>query len=178
MRVVLIRHLAPLIEPGICYGRLDVPMHPDGSAEVARLAADTGFEGALRVWTSPARRCRSLADAIAETTAMPLIADPRLLELDFGEWEGKAWDDISRAALDRWAADPLAFHAPSGESGLQLIDRVTAFHAQICRDAQDCVVVSHGGPLKVLTALLLRRQPIDLLATPPAMGTIVSIETA
>jgi alpha-ribazole phosphatase len=177
MRVVLIRHLPPPIAPGICYGRLDIGVHPDSVADMPRLAADPAFEGSLRVWTSPAQRCRVLADAIAGTLSAPLSTDPRLLELDFGNWEGKAWDDVPRPALDRWAADPVTFQAPGGESGAQLIERVQGFHAALCRDGQDCAVVTHGGPLKILIALL-RQQPIDLLAPPPAMGAIVTIEDA
>jgi alpha-ribazole phosphatase len=144
---------------------------------LARSVASQLFSETVRIWTSPAIRCRPLARFIAESMSAPLAADPRLLELDFGDWEGKPWDDVPRADLDRWAADPLAFHAPGGESGAQLIDRVQAFNEDICREGLDCVVVSHGGPLKVLIALL-RREPIDLLATPPAMGAITSLTVA
>ncbi|MDB5394324.1 MAG: phosphoglycerate mutase [Rhodospirillales bacterium] len=177
MKVVLVRHLAPLIEPGICYGRLDIPMHPDGAAEMARLAADPAFQGSLQVFTSPSRRCRVLADAIAGALAAPLSADDRLLEFDFGEWEGKAWDDVPWSDLDRWAADPPAFKAPGGETGVQLIERVQAFHDTIRRDGQNCAIVSHGGPLKILIALL-RRESVDLLATTPPMGAIATIAPA
>jgi alpha-ribazole phosphatase len=177
MKIVLVRHLPPMIKPGICYGHLDIPMRPGGASELARSVAAQMSEGSVRVWTSPAIRCRPLARLIAESLSAPLTADPRLLELDFGDWEGRPWDDVPRAELDRWAADPAAFHAPGGESGLELIDRVQAFHQEICRQGQDCVVVSHGGPLKVLIALL-RRDPVDLLAAPPAMGAITSLTVA
>ena len=182
MRVVLIRHLAPLIEPGICYGRLDLPMHPHGAAAMVKLAADPVLIGATRVWTSPAHRCQLLAETIAGALSAPLTADDRLQELDFGEWEGKAWDDVPRAALDRWAANPLTFAAPGGESGYCLIQRVREFYDALCRDAQRpdgqiCVVVSHGGPLKILMALL-RQQSVDLLARPPELGAVIAIEAA
>ncbi|HEX4507769.1 MAG TPA: alpha-ribazole phosphatase family protein [Alphaproteobacteria bacterium] len=169
MRIVLVRHPAPLIDPGTCYGRLDLPLHPD--ADVERLARDPLLAGSAHVWTSPSRRCRELADRIAEVLSVPLSADPRLMELDFGDWEGRPWDDIPRTDLDRWAADPLGFRAPGGESGSELIGRVTDFHAGL---TQDCIVVSHGGPLRVLSALL-RGQPVDLFAAPQAIGTIVGV---
>jgi alpha-ribazole phosphatase len=169
VRIVLARHPAPLIELGICYGRLDVPLHPD--ADVERLAHDPLITGSAHVWTSPSRRCRELGERIAEVLFIPLSADPRLMELDFGEWEGKPWDDIPHADLDRWAADPLGFRAPGGQSGAELIARVADFHATL---TQDCIVVSHGGPLRVLSALL-RGQPVDLFAPPQAIGTIVEV---
>src|SRR6185437_4238449 len=133
------RHPAPLIEPGICYGRLDLPLHPD--ADIERMARDPLLAGSAHVWTSPSRRCREVAERIAEIWSVPLTADPRLMELDFGGWEGKSWDDVAHTDLDRWAADPAGFRAPGGESGAELIARVREFCGGL---AEDCVVVSHG----------------------------------
>ncbi len=161
------RHPAPLIAPGVCYGqRLDLATVPAGP-----MASDPLLAGAHRVWTSPARRCLGVARLIAASLGVELRVDNRLHEIDFGAWEGQPWSAIPRADLDRWAADPLAFAPPGGESGAALIARVQDFHAGL-RD--DCVVVSHGGPLKVL-GTLLRGQPMDLLAPPPAIGSITVI---
>jgi alpha-ribazole phosphatase len=161
-----VRHPAPLIEPGICYGRLDLPLHPN--ADIERMARDPRLTGSKHVWTSPSHRCHAVAERIAQVLNVPLTADPRLMELDFGKWEGKPWDDIPRHDLDRWAADPLGFSAPGGESGAELIQRVTDFHTGL---SEDCIVVSHGGPLRVLSALL-HGEPVDLFALPQAIGTI------
>jgi alpha-ribazole phosphatase len=169
MRVVLLRHPAPAIKAGICYGRLDVGLTEATSASLHQLAAEAVFRGAQEVWSSPARRCRQPAEAIATASRVPLRMDARLWELDFGAWEGQPWEAIGREELDRWAADPLGFAPPGGESGAALIARVTAFHAELQRD---CVVVAHGGPLIVLTALL-RGVPVDLLARAPALGSVL-----
>jgi alpha-ribazole phosphatase len=169
MRVVLVRHPAPLIEPGICYGRLDLPLHPD--ADIEQMAHDPRLAGSTHVWTSPSRRCRAAAERTAEVLDLPLSVDPRLMELDFGEWEGKPWDDIPRVDLDRWAADPVGFSAPGGESGAKLIARITDFYTVLTGHP---IVVSHGGPLRVLSALL-RGQRMDLLAHPQGIGTIIEI---
>ena len=174
MRVVLIRHPRPLIGPGICYGRLDIPLHPSGEDDIARIAADPGLKGATRVWSSPARRCRALADAVADGLAVPLTVDHRLLELDFGDWEGRPWDAVARADLDRWAAEPITFAPPGGESGAALIARIWDFAEALRLDRLDCAVVSHGGPLKVLAALLTG-EPVDLLAPAPPVGGVQDV---
>jgi alpha-ribazole phosphatase len=166
MRIALIRHPRPLVAAGTCYGRLDVPLHPE-----AAIVAPPALAGIGRVWSSPARRCRTLADVIAAAVALPLIVDARLLELDFGQWEGRSWDDVPRADLDRWASSPLTFAPPRGESGSALIARVGDFHATLHADGQDCAVVSHGGPLKILSALLDGR-PVDLLADAQPIGSL------
>jgi alpha-ribazole phosphatase len=171
MRVGLIRHPAALIKPGVCYGRLDVAAQPFPEDQIGRIAAEPGLCDTTCIWTSPARRCHGLAVALALALAVPLRVDLRLQELDFGAWEGQKWDGIPRRDLDRWAASPCGFAPPGGESGADLMARVGDFHMALRRDAQDCIVVTHGGPLKVLTALLLGMK-VDLLAAAPPLGTV------
>nr|WP_294510807.1 histidine phosphatase family protein [uncultured Rhodopila sp.] len=175
MKVALIRHPKPLIAPGICYGRLDIPVDPAAAGDIDAIATDSGLRGAEKVWTSPARRCRQLADAIAMALDAPLSIDARLQELDFGDWEGLSWEAVPRAELDRWAASPLTFTPPRGESGAALLARVRDFETVLRRDRQDCVVVSHGGPLKLLNALLNERA-VDLLASTPPFGRINHVD--
>jgi alpha-ribazole phosphatase len=171
LNIALVRHPAPSIDAGICYGRLDLALSPEGSSAIPGIADRLSRFPAAKIWSSPARRCRALALALAETTSSPRLEDTRLLELDFGAWEGAAWDHVPRDALDRWAADPLGFAPPGGESGAALIARVRSFHADLVADQQDCAVVSHGGPLKLL-AMLLRGRDMDLFAKPPPLGGI------
>ena len=169
MRLALIRHPKPLVAAGVCYGRLELDLHPEAEAQIAlAVVALAGFAPEV-VWASPERRCAAMAAALGAPRF-----DDRLLELNFGAWEGLAWDDVPRAALDRWAADPLGFAAPGGESGAALIARVSTFYADVRADGRDAVVVSHGGPLKVLRALASGRD-VDLLAPALAMGAVVFV---
>lgn len=139
----LIRHPRPLIAPGICYGRLDVAgEHP--ALVAARLLAE--LPAGLPVYSSPLRRCRELAGHLQ---AQPVI-DGRLAEMDFGEWEGRAWDDISRAELDAWAADVAGYAPPGGESPAALQQRALAFVAEL--RVPEAVVVTHAGVIRVLQA--------------------------
>ena len=110
MRLHLIRHPKPLIEPGICYGQLDILAKIENS-DLVRLRAELLPD--LPVWSSPLLRCRQLAEALHPA---PRI-DPRLQEMDFGEWEMTSWDRIQREALDGWAADPLGYRPPQGDRG-------------------------------------------------------------
>ncbi len=116
-------------------------------------------------------RCASVARFIARRLGVRLVLDARLLELDFGDWEGGRWDAVPRPALERWAADPLGFRAPGGESGSALVRRVAGFARRLARDGRPCVVVSHGGPLRLLPALLIGDAP-DLLAPAPEPGRL------
>jgi alpha-ribazole phosphatase len=167
--LVLIRHPATVMPPGICHGRMDVSLAPD--ADLAGIVARLESVPAFSLWSSPAIRCMAVGDAIAEAYGVQVRSDGRLRELDFGEWEGIAWSQVPRTELDRWAACPMGFTPPGGESGAALVDRVSAFHAEIAARAGDHVVVSHGGPLRLLGALACGRA-IDLFAAAPELGSV------
>jgi alpha-ribazole phosphatase len=172
VRFVLVRHPEPDIAPGICYGRLDIGLRGDVTETVSAIVSAIGAEaGAVQVWASPATRCLVVAEAAARTLGADLLVDPLLQELDFGAWEGIAWDSVPRASLDAWAADPIAFAPPEGESGKALLARVRTVHQAIVATRQDCVIVSHGGPLKLLAALFRGEAP-DLFAAAPPLGSV------
>ncbi len=96
------------------------------------------------------------------------------MEMNFGAWEGLSWNEIPRDALDLWAADVLGFTPPGGESGADLVARVSAFHRDIVARGEACVVVAHGGPLKVLRPLLTGAK-VDLLAPSMPIGGVEMI---
>ena len=163
--LVLIRHPKTVLAPGICYGRLDVALAPD--ADVAGIVGRLAGLPAFSLWSSPAVRC----GAVARGFGQAIRFDDRLRELDFGEWEGKPWGDVPRSALDEWAAHPGSFTPPGGEGMESLVARVTAFHTDLGTFRGLHVVISHGGPLRVLGALAAGR-PIDLLAPSPPFGSV------
>ncbi|MCQ4158833.1 histidine phosphatase family protein [Roseomonas sp. GC11] len=160
----LVRHGPIALPPGHCYGRLEVAPLPCPPP-----ALPPALAGAP-VFASPARRCRPLAEALA--AGQPVRWDARLLELDFGAWEGQPWDAVPRAALDAWAADPWGFAPPGGESAAALVERIRAFRADLPERA---IIIAHGGPLKVLAALL-RGEEVDLFAPTQELGSLVFIE--
>lgn len=139
----LIRHPKPVVEPNICYGRLD--LEAENAASVAELLlADLPPD--LPVWSSPLRRCRILAECLHPA---PLI-DERLVEMDFGRWEGLRWDAVPRAELDSWAADVAGYAPPAGESPLMLQHRALDFVAGLA--VPEAVVVTHAGVIRTLLA--------------------------
>ena len=143
MQVFLIRHPRPRIDPGVCYGRLDVDCD-DPQPVAARLR----LPPATTILSSPLRRARRLAEAIGPGVCV----DARLAEIDFGDWEGRRWDDIDRAVLDDWAADVLNFTPPGGESVADLQRRAVDLAGEL---AATCGVprvalVTHAGVIRAL----------------------------
>ena len=149
-RLWLVRHAAPLVAPGTCYGALDVP----ADAQATRAAAErlaTALPPGARVAHSTLQRCELLAhDLQALRPDLTFAPDARLREMDFGRWEGQTWDAIGKSAIDTWVAG-FATHAPGGgESLAHMLHRVAAA-LQTAREwrtnqrAEDVVWITHAG---------------------------------
>lgn len=160
MDLILLRHPPPDIPLGICYGQTDMRADP---ARLERVLAGMieRIGGALdagqphRVISSPLLRCAEAATRIASHYSVPLSLDERLKELHFGTWEMRAWDDIDRAEIDAWVSHPETGGAPGGECARDLAARVAAWRGELGESDETIVVVSHIGPIRVLTALSL-----------------------
>jgi alpha-ribazole phosphatase len=145
VQLYLIRHPTPQVAAGICYGRTDLELAEDVAAAAARIGPQLPLR--LPVFTSPLQRCRQLADALHPAPR----SDPRLQEMNFGAWEMRPWNQIQREALDGWAADPLGYAPPDGESVAQLQARVQNFVMELKDEGLErAVLVTHAGVLKVL----------------------------
>ena len=80
------------------------------------------------------------------------------MELDFGLWELKHWDDIekepcSKKWFNNWEHEPC----PGGESPAQMRARVAACLAEISRNHHNSnlLIVTHGGVIKIASNLIL-----------------------
>ncbi len=155
MIVWLVRHLRAAVPEGVCYGATDVEPAGDPAREAAELIARVRGDAPAAIYTSPLKRCRALARCIG-----PAIADERLRELDFGEWEMRPWSEIERTELDAWRRQLVHGRVPGGESLANLAARVGAFLADLraAAPASTCVV-THGGVIRV-AACLLRQQDL------------------
>lgn len=159
-RLWLVRHATPLVAPGVCYGRLDVPAEAQATQDAAERLAQALPPGAV-LWHSPLQRCvqltRALCDVRDDLRPQP---DDRLQEMHFGQWEGQAWDAITRADLDAWADDLWRYAPGGGECLTDMAGRVHsawwAALAQARQQACDVVWISHAGVARCVQWLLQR----------------------
>ncbi len=144
MALWIVRHARPLIAAGICYGVLDVQSDSVATDQAARELADTLPTGAvLRV--SPLTRCQQLARALCALRAdLQARTDRRLREMDFGCWEGVAWDAIPRAALQAWTDDFGNHRFGGAESSNEVLARVGRAWDEDHGDS-DTVWITHAG---------------------------------
>jgi broad specificity phosphatase PhoE len=194
--LILARHsLTEASEAGRNLGqRTDPPLTEPGAALAERLGTTLRSEleelphDDVRLVSSPAQRCRQTAAAVAKALAIsgPVEVQDELIELDYGEWDGltadecRARDPELRAA---WEADPFATRCPSGESGEEVLRRVSAvlgpLEAWLAGDRARCaIVVGHNHVNRVRLCALFgwpMREYRDRLSQDPAGYSIVGL---
>jgi broad specificity phosphatase PhoE len=137
---------------GLVLGRADPELTDEGRRQAELLAAALAEEPVARVLASPLLRARETAEAIGAACGVPVAVDERLVEIDWGVWEGRPAGSLAVADVDRWRADDGT--APEGESLDSLSRRVESF----CLDTLDddlVVAVSHVSPIKAAAAWAL-----------------------
>jgi alpha-ribazole phosphatase/probable phosphoglycerate mutase len=157
-RLVVVRHAEPDESMrGRCYGRLDVGLSPRGVEQSAALARKLDGHPLDAIYSSPALRTVDTARPLGTARKLPVIADVRLRELDFGAVEGLTWDEIRArepALYENWMQRPTEVTFPGGESFAGLRARVIecALELEARHAGRTVALVIHGGPARVLLA--------------------------
>ena len=160
MRLWLVRHAAPQVPAGTCYGALDVAAD-EAATQQAALALAQALPVGVALHSSPLQRCARLAAALCALRAdLSFTTDSRLREMDFGAWEGRALSELPD--LGPLSPDELARHAPpGGESFAVVCARIAP--ALRALPAGRSLVVAHAGTVRAALALALG-------AVPPALA--------
>jgi broad specificity phosphatase PhoE len=154
--ISFVRHgETPHNREGRLQGRADLALTERGLDQAARLAQRFAASTIAKVVSSPLRRAQQTAEAIAVVCGCEVEVDERLIELDYGEWDGRLLTDVRGPRGIAWFADP-EFAPPGGESLVAVTGRVEAF----CRDqfeagSERVIAVSHVSPIKAAVAWAL-----------------------
>ena len=153
MRLIyLVRHGQTLQNrAGLLQGRSDFPLNEMGREQARRVGAFFREQGMRfdAVYTSPLRRAAQTAALIAGET-VPLRVDERLIEMDYGPYEGM---DLRAPAPEVLAffRDFVNVPAPAGMEKLSAVTaRLGAFLEQLRPEAEerDILVSTHAIALK------------------------------
>jgi alpha-ribazole phosphatase len=144
-------------------GRSDIPLSAQGRVQATWLAEQLQNETIAAFYTSDLVRARETTEIIVQqrTPTIPIRLSPAWRELDFGDWEGLTYEQITEQFKDRLSffTDPEHSSPPNGESQAHLQQRVkdelsAIVHSDVS-PAGDMVLVSHGGPLRILLCSIL-----------------------
>ena len=161
-RLWLVRHGATLwnSEQRFC-GHSDVPLSEEGLAQAHWLARYLQGQHISTLYTSDLLRARQTAEMIA-TPSIQIEVSSAWREIAFGAWEGLTYEQITQQFPSHleFFSHPLSASPPDGESLQALMQRVQAAFLELARVAStpeegDIVLVSHGGPLRVLLSMVL-----------------------
>jgi alpha-ribazole phosphatase len=180
MPLWLARHALPLIAPGMCYGATDVPADAAATLQAAERLAHGLPTGVTVAW-SPLQRCAQLAQALAlHRPDLKSVPDPRLQEMDFGDWEGRLWTDIGADAMAAWTADFAHYRPGGGDNVHGFMQRVAS--AWDALDGTSTLWITHAGVIRAATLLASGVRHIDRAdqwpRTAPAFGAWARLEIA
>lgn len=140
--VHLWRHPRPIGVAGRCIGITDVAVDPRKAKRLAhRIRQQARLHGwPSVVYTSPLQRCAAVGRWLKKW-GWRHVLDPRLSEMNFGQWDGLSWTQIPHAQVDAWVNDFLGFAPGEGESLDAMLKRVASWTP----DVADAMVVAHAG---------------------------------
>lgn len=136
-------------------GRTDIPVNAKGRAQaeaVRRQLEGVNFTG---VYSSPLLRAYETAQIVS---GREVTKDDRLIEVDFGLWEGKTREQFTEEYPDsweKWSANPSANRAGvNGETGQEIVNRVDAFFEELLSTHREgtFLVVAHNGVNRLFMA--------------------------
>jgi broad specificity phosphatase PhoE len=161
------------------------PLSENGRRQVAHLTrtladqagADHGYElpigrppwvevlgsRPVAVVTSPLRRARETARAVAGPLRLTPRPAPEWREIELGEWDGLSYGEMaarSPAEFSAWRTSPDAA-PPGGESLTDLAARVGAARLRLVEEfpGRTVLVVSHTAPIRAVVAEALDAGP-------------------
>lgn len=153
MILYLVRHGRTLDAEGRCVGHCDLAMDPAEEAALERLAASFPWPPA-HLACSDLRRARSTLEVLGRGWPASRAPEPRLREMDFGEWDGRPWAEVRErdgARLEAWMADWVATRAPGGESFEEVAARAGSWLDEVRAAPEgEVLAVAHAGSIRAL----------------------------
>lgn len=178
MDIILIRHTKVAAKEGICYGHTDIELAPSFEKEKKSIQKKLAHNKFNVVYSSPLSRCKKLAQAIFP--GLEIIYDERLKELNFGNWEGLNWDEISSSEEAKaFFEDYINTACPGGESYQDMLKRVSEFYDEIKEKHKDAqvAIVTHGGPIRAFLCVIEAITPKEAFERKVDYGEVIKTRT-
>ncbi|MFF3680279.1 bifunctional RNase H/acid phosphatase [Streptomyces sp. NPDC002120] len=165
---VLLRHGETALTPQKRFsgsGGSDPELSPAGRRQAAAVAEALAARGTVQtVISSPLRRCRETAQAVADRLGLTVTVEDGLREVDFGAWEGLTFAEVQERFpddLQAWLDSPRAAPTGGGESFTAATRRISATRDRLlaAQAGRTVLLVTHVTPVKILVRLALGAPP-------------------
>lgn len=181
--VLLIRHGENNMVGKRLAGRLPgVHLNERGRQQAEQVAQALNQAPIKAIYSSPLERTMETAERLASTLGLPIQAAPGLIEVGYGDWQGKTIKQLSRYRLWKVVQEkPSEMRFPGGESLVEVQQRAVAEIERIAAAHEEADLVacfSHGDIIRLLVAHFLG-MPLDLfqrVSASTASITVVHID--
>jgi probable phosphoglycerate mutase len=185
-KILLARHgHVDGINPKRFRGRAELPLTELGLKQAERLGARIAKQWKpAAIYTSGLQRCVVTAGKIAVASGTGASVLDGLMDLDYGDWQGRVQDEVRKEVPDlfaAWHSTPQLMRFPRGESLQELVARVAeALRSVLLRHpSQTVVMVGHDSVNRALLLQLID-QPLSAywkLAQDPCCLNEIEIES-
>ncbi|OEJ31808.1 bifunctional RNase H/acid phosphatase [Streptomyces subrutilus] len=168
---VLLRHGETALTPHKRFsgsGGSDPELSPAGRRQASAVAEALAARGTVQtVVSSPLRRCRETAQAVADRLGLTVTVEEGLREVDFGAWEGLTFAEVRERFpedLQAWLDSPRAAPTGGGESFTAATRRISATRDRLLAEhaGRTVLLVTHVTPVKIMVRLALGAPPESL----------------
>lgn len=182
--LVLLRHGETALTPEKRFsgsGGTDPELSAVGRGQAERAAEHFAALGTVQeIVSSPLRRCRETAAAVAARLGLDVRIDESLRETDFGAWEGLTFGEVRERYgddLTAWLASPDSAPTGGGESFTEVAERVAAARDRlVARYAgRTVLLVTHVTPIKTFVRLALGAPPEALFRMELSAASISTV---
>jgi len=138
-------------------GKTDDALSAEGMLQMQNSVSELDIDIVL---ASPLKRCATFAFAFSQSNNIQFISDERLVEIDFGDWDGKQYSELfehSNSATERYLSDPWNNTIPNGETLNDFSTRINAALNDILtkHKGKKILIVTHGGVIRQVIANVL-----------------------
>ena len=160
MKLFFLRHTSLDVESDTFYGQTDLDVSKTFESELILIKKKIDLLGieldTIKFYSSPLQRCLKLAKSLSQNISI----DPRLKEINLGDWEMKRFSEISIREKTLWEENLLTYKIPNGETNNNFLCRLSSFTNDIISENLDVFVVAHAGSINGMISNLTKR-PFD-----------------
>jgi broad specificity phosphatase PhoE len=162
-------------------GRLQVPLNENGKTQALQVAECLRQYKITHIYCSGLVRARETADIINQSFSLPIITDNRLIERNWGIWQNRDVNEILKqeTELKFWNEENLDLNPHLGETTRDLMARSADFLNSLIQHhtASDVIlVVTHGGPMKMMVGIIKGLRDEDYLHRQMKNGQILKVK--
>ena len=136
-------------------GQSDVALNETGRQQAVEITRQLQGQIITAIYSSDLKRAQETAQIIASALKLPYSIDPRLREINQGEWEGQQVEIIKARYADLWnqrAVDPASVRPPGGETVGEVAKRAYEVMEDLARryPGGKVLIISHGLTLATI----------------------------